>query len=130
MSSFFEIWTGFRPVGSTDFFFNFFWLKMGCRNIINYVLLRSSLALLEIQSVPEKLSLEGTPLLVDKVMCRRSAPDFMPSYVVNLSKLDQLTLSASHNQLMVSTSHHQLTQNDYSIYRYILTRTNALPQCI
>ena len=37
-----------------------------------------------------------TPLLLDRVMCRKSEPDFMPFHVVNLIKLDQLIVSASH----------------------------------
>ena len=58
---------------------------------------------MKIQPVPEKLSLQAdnAPLMVDRVMCRKSEPDFMPFYVVNLSKLE-LAVSPYHDQLMVS----------------------------
>ena len=58
-----------------------------------------------LQPDPEKLLLEGDTLLVDRVICEKSEPGFMPFCVVNFSKFENLTVSASHNQLVYHHNH-------------------------
>ena len=48
--------------------------------------------------------------MVDRVIYKKSEPDFMPFCVVNFRKFDQLTVSASHDQLTVAASHDQLSK--------------------